>query len=67
MTDGNGANREQWKCNHFALTLDEDEVPEVLRRVAGVIDETPGFSLLSMIVHPCAGEATAFVAYSVRE
>lgn len=51
------------KCDHFALTLGADELPEVLRRVASAIEGIDRFRLLDMTVANCDDEATASVYY----
>lgn len=70
MSESNGVDPENsarspvgGKCDHFALTLGEDELPEVLRRVARTIEGIERFRLLSMTVTNCDEEATAAVYY----
>lgn len=53
----------EWTCNQFALSLGIDEVPEVLRRVASVIEQINDFVLLDISVTTCSDEATASVYY----
>lgn len=52
-----------WTCDHFALTLGSDEVPEVLRRVAAAVEKIERFQLLNLVVTLCDEEATASVYY----
>lgn len=51
------------RCDNFALTLGADEIPEVLRRVATVIEKIDGFQLLNLTMSVCEEEATASVYY----
>lgn len=52
------------KCDQFSLTLGADEIPEVLRRVATVIEKIKGFELFDLTMTVCEGEATASVYYT---
>lgn len=52
-----------WATRHFAMALDQNEVPELLRRVATEIDGISGFNLSHLAVNVCNGEATAVVYF----
>lgn len=47
----------------FGVTLGEEEIPEILRRVATAIENIQGFQLLNIVVSRCDEEATASVYY----
>lgn len=67
QTSDIGAALPEWTCNRFELSLDDDEVPEILRRVATVIERIDGFRLLDIAVMVCPEEeeATASVYYRI--
>lgn len=56
-----------WTCHQFSISLGDDEVAELLRRVADTIERIDGFRLLDVVVDTCVDdeEAVATVYYRV--
>lgn len=52
-----------WTCNQFSIALGEEELPELLRRVASHIESLPGFRLLNGVLDTHDNEVIASVYY----
>lgn len=64
---GNGSSPKESLCHRFEMAAADDDVPELLRRIAARIDSIKGFELLDIVMEPCFDEVAASVYYDIGE
>jgi hypothetical protein len=55
----------KWKCNHFAISMPEEKLPTLLRRVAAQIEKIKPDFVHNIVVRTDATDVTATVYYSL--